>query len=148
MMTFKFKLEALRQYRNYQEDLMQKELTQAQRLKDKEFALLEGLTDQRCQAEQQLGAMQEKSTNGPHMALYDQYLKRITREIAAQRQRLKDAEALCKEKMGQLLVAMQNRKTIDKLKEKDLRAYIDTLNQNEQKFINEIAINQFARNNM
>ena len=147
-MSFKFKLEALRQYRNFQEDLTQKELAQAQRNRDREIDLLESLIDKRHRAEQNRKSEQEISTNGPHMALYDNYLKRISGEIAAQRQRIKDAEALCKEKMGALLEAMQNRKTMDKLKEKDLHAYLDNLNQNEQKFLNEIAINQFARNNI
>jgi flagellar FliJ protein len=147
-MSFEFKFEALRQYRNYQEDLMQKKLAQARRLKEQAADLLESLLEKRCRAEQHIKREQENSTSGPHMAMYDHYQLRISKEIAAQRQRLKDAEALCKQKMGELIVAMQNRKTLDKLKEKDLRAYMDTLNQKEQKFINEIAINQFARNNL
>ncbi len=147
-MSFKFKLEALRQYRNFQEDLMQKELAEAQRHRDQENEQLDMLIEKRTRAEQNLKSEQENSTNGPHMTLYDPYFKRISKEIDLQRLRLDEAEALCKKKMGELLQAMQNRKTIDKLKEKDLHAYMESLNQNEQKFINEIAINQFARNNI
>ncbi|MGD8847898.1 MAG: flagellar export protein FliJ [Desulfobacteraceae bacterium] len=147
-MSFKFKLEALRRYRNFQEDLMQKELSEAQRDRDREVDRLESLIEKRHRAEQSRDFEQKQSTNGPHMALYDYYLKRISGQIAAQRQRLMDAEALCREKMGALLQAMQNRKTMDKLKEKDLHAYMENLSQNEQKFLNEIAINQFARNNL
>ena len=147
-MSFKFKLEALRQYRSFQEDLMQKEMAEAQRHRDQENDLLDALIDKRLRAEQSLKSDQENSTNGPHMALYDQYFNRISKEIDLQRLKLEEAEVLCKKKMGELLQAMQKRKTIDKLKEKDLHAYMESLNQNEQKFINEIAINQFARNNL
>lgn len=147
-MGYNFKLEALRQYRSFQEDIKKKELAQAQRDRDLEIERLDGLIDKRFQLEQDLKSEQQNSTNGPHMALYDQYLKRISEEITDQRQKLEDAEKRCKEKMGNLLQAMQHRKTIEKLKEKDFHTYMESLNQTEQKFINEIAINQFARNHI
>lgn len=147
-MSFKFKLEALRQYRNFQEDLLQKELAHAQRDRDQEIDRLQALLDKRSRAENDLKCQQEKSTNGPYMALYDAYIQRLTGEIADQRARVKQAEVLCQKKMQDLLEAMQNRKAIDKLKEKDLQAYREELSQTEQKFLNEIAINQFTRNSI
>ena len=147
-MSFKFKLEALRRYRGFQEDVLQKELAHAQRNRDQEIERLHLLMDKRSRAESDLKRQQEISTNGPHMALYDAYIQRLTGEIDEQQVRVKQAEAMCDEKMGALLEAMQNRKSIDKLKEKDLRAYVEELNQAEQKFLNEIAINQFTRNSI
>jgi flagellar export protein FliJ len=147
-MGYHFKLEALRQYRNFQEDIKKKELALAQRDRDLELEYLNALIDKRNQLEQDLKSKQQNSTNGPHMALYNQYLKRISAEITAQRQKLEDAETRCKDKMGDLLQAMQHRKTIEKLKEKDLHTYLKSLNQTEQKLINEIAIHQFARNHI
>lgn len=144
-MSFKFKLEALRRYRNFQEDILQKELAQAQRDRDQEIDRLQALLDKRNRAEKDLKCQQEKSTNGPHMALYDAYIQRLTAEIAEQRARVKQAETACQEKMQALLEAMQNRKAIEKLKEKDFQAYQEELSQTEQKFLNEIAINRFAR---
>jgi flagellar FliJ protein len=70
----------------------------------------------------------------------------LTAEIADQRARVEQAEMLCQKKMQALLEAMQNRKAIDKLKEKDFQAYREELGQTEQKFLNEIAINRFTRN--
>jgi flagellar protein FliJ len=143
--SFKFKLEALRRYRNFQEDILQKELAQAQRDRDQEIDRLQSLLDKRSRAENDLKCQQEKSTNGPHMALYDAYFQRLTAEIADQQARVEQAEMVCQEKMQALLEAMQNRKAIDKLKEKDFQAYQEELSQTEQKFLNEIAINRFAR---
>lgn len=147
-MGYHFKLEALRQYRNFQEDIKKKELAQAQRYRDQQIEYLDALIDKRSQLELDLKSEQQNASNGPHMALYDQYLKRISKEITAQRQKLEEAETRCKEKMGNLHQAMQHRKTIEKLKEKDFHAYMQSLNQTEQKFINEIAINQYARNHI
>jgi len=144
-MSFKFRLEALRQYRTFKEDALQKELAQAQRHRDQEGDRLQSLLDKRTRAEESLKREQEKSTNGPHMALYDTFLNRLGGEISDQRDRIGQAEAQCNQKMQELLEAMQHRKTIDKLKEKDLQAYMENLSQNEQKFLNEIAINKFSR---
>ncbi len=144
-MSFKFRLEALRRYRNFQEDTLQKELAEAQRNRDLEIDRLQSLLDKRSRTEDSLKREQQKSTSGSHMTLYDSYLKRLAAEIADQDKRIRQADAICDQKMQELLKAMQDRKTIDKLKEKDLQAYMDTLNQNEQKFLNEIAINQFTR---
>jgi flagellar FliJ protein len=147
-MVYNFKLEALRQYRTFQEDIRKKELAQAQRERDQEIEHLDALKDKRVELEHDFKSEQQNSTNGPHMALYDRYLKRISVEISAQQQRLEAAETRCKEKMGYLLQARQHRKTIEKLKEKDFHTYMKSLDLTEQKFINEIAINRFARNNI
>ncbi|MEJ2157568.1 MAG: flagellar export protein FliJ [Desulfobacteraceae bacterium] len=147
-MSFKFKLEALRRYRSFQEDLVQRELAEAQRDRDQEIDRLQSLMDKRSRAENDLRRQQESRTHGPQLALYDTYIQRLAGEISEQQMRVKQAEAKCSEKMQALLEAMQNRKSIDKLKEKDLRAYMEALNQTEQKFLNEIAINQFTRNSI
>jgi len=144
-MQFKFKLEALRRYRNFQEELIQKELAEAQRSRDREMDLLDELIDKRVRAEQGLRSEQEKSTSGPHIALYDNYLKRLSEDIRNQQKSVKAAEAVCEQKMRALLEAMQKRKALDKLKTKGLQTYIETLNHQEQKFLNELALNRFAR---
>ena len=146
-MGFEFKLEALRRYRHFKEEMLQKELADMQRHRDQETALLSEMVDQRTRAEQDMLGEQEKRTCGPRMALYEAYLNRLTEDIRNQRQRVKQVEALCSEKMSALLEAVQQRKSIEKLKEKGLKAYIENLNRNEQKFLNEIAINRFVRAN-
>lgn len=146
-MGFEFKLEALRRYRHFKEEMLQKELAEMQRNRDQEIALLSEIIDKRTRAEQDMIGEQEKRTRGPRMALYETYLNRLTEDIKTQLQRVEKAEALCSEKMSALLEAVQERKSIEKLKEKGLKAYIENLNRNEQKFLNEIAINHFVRAN-
>jgi flagellar FliJ protein len=146
-MAYEFKLEALRQYRHFKEEMLQKELAEMQRNRDQEIALLAEMVDKRTRSEQDMIEEQEKHTRGPRMAMYETYLKRLAEDIKNQRKKVEKAEALCSEKMSALLEAVQERKSIEKLKEKGLKAYMDNLNQNEQKFLNEIAINRFVRAN-
>lgn len=146
-MGFEFKLEALRRYRRFKEEMLQKELAQMQRHRDREIALLAEMIDKRTMAEQDMIGQQEKRTHGPRMALYEMYLNRLTEDIKKRRQSVREAEVLCSEKLSALLKAVQERKSIEKLKEKGLKAYIENLNRNEQKFLNEIAINRFVRAN-
>lgn len=143
-MQYHFKLEALRQYRQFQEDILQKELSDALRFRDHLAQVLDDQLAMRAQAESDLERRQTESTTGPQMSVYESYLKRIGKQIEQQRFKVEQADKLCLERRTVLLAAVQKRKALDKLKEQDYEAYLSDLNQKEQKFINEMAINRFA----
>jgi flagellar FliJ protein len=143
-MQYHFKLEALRQYRQFLEDKFHKELSEALRFRDHLAQVLDNQLAMRDQAESDLDRLQDQSTTGPQMAVYESYLKRIGRQIEQQRLEIEQADKLCLERRTVLLAAVQKRKALDKLKERDYEAYMADLNQKEQKFINEMAINRFA----
>jgi flagellar export protein FliJ len=140
----RFKLEALRQYRSSQEESRQKEMAGAQRVRDHEAAVLAELTALRDNAEKDLKSQQEGSTTGPRLTIYNNYLNKLASDIFAQKFKLADAEKMLAKKREALLLAMQKRKTLEKLKEKSQKAYIQNLNSDEAKFINEMAINRFT----
>jgi flagellar FliJ protein len=143
-MRYHFKLEALRQYRQFQEDKLQKELAEAVRFRDQLDQMLDHQLAMRAQAESDLEKRQVESTTGPQMAVYESYLKRIGKQIEQQRVKVEQADKLCLQRRTLLLAAVQKRKALDRLKEQDYEAYLADLNQKEQKFINEMAINRFA----
>ncbi len=143
-MHYQFKLEALRRYRQFQEDKLQKELSEALRFRDHLVQVLDDQLALRGQAESDLERLQDESTTGPQMAVYESYLKRIGKQIEQQRRKVDQADGLCLERRTVLLAAVQKRKALDKLKEQDYEAYLADLNQKEQKFINEMAINRFS----
>lgn len=142
-MDYRFKLEALRQYRSFQEESQQKEMAEARRLRDQEAAMLDELTGLRVETEKDLKAQQQGCTTGSSLVIYHNYLNKLTSDIHVQKNKLADAEKHLDKKREALLLAMQKRKTLDKLKEKDQKAYVENLNIEEEKFINEIAINRF-----
>ncbi len=143
-MDYRFKLEALRQYRSFQEETRQKEMAEAQRIRDREAGVLRELTDLRQQTENDLKSKQKESIMAPCLAMYSNYLNKLESDIFAQRYKLADAEKLLQKTREALLAAMQKRKTLEKLKEKGLKAHLENLNSEEEKFINEMAISRFA----
>ena len=143
-MNYRFKLEALRQYRSFQEETRQKEMAEAQRIRDREAGMLRELTDLRDQTENDLKSKQKESIMAPYMAIYSNYLNKLESDIFAQKHKLSDAEKNLQKTREALLAAMQKRKTLEKLKEKGLKAHLENLNGEEEKFINEMAISRFA----
>jgi flagellar FliJ protein len=143
-MDYRFKLEALRKYRKFQEETLQKELAEAQRLRDREADILTELIDLQNKTESDLELKQKESASGPCLAIYSNYLNTLASDIFAQKYKLADAEKQLEKRRKVLLAAMQKRKTLDKLKEKGLKAHLESLNNEDQKFINEMAISRFS----
>jgi flagellar FliJ protein len=143
-MQYQFKLEALRQYRQFQEDTLKKELSQAIRYRDQLIDVLNNQLRMRSQTEEDLTNLQSRTPTGAQMTVYESYLRRINEQIGQQRNQIDQAEKICTERRKTLLAAVQKRKALDKLREQDYEAYLSDLNLRELKFINEMAINRFA----
>jgi len=143
-MGYRFKLEALRKYRKFQEETLQKEMAEAQRIRDQEADILSELIDTSDKTERDLKLKQKERTSGPCLAMYSNYLDKLASDIFAQKHKLANAEKQLEKKREVLLTAMQKRKTLEKLKEKGLKAYVENLNSDDQKFINEMAISRFS----
>jgi flagellar FliJ protein len=143
-MDYRFKLEALRQYRAFQEEERQKELAEALRLRDQEVEILAELIDLRHKTEKDLESKQNGRITGPFLSIYSTYLNKLASDIFAQNHKVAAAEKNLDKCREALLTAMQKRKTLEKLKEKGFKAYLEKLNREEEKFINEMAISRFA----
>lgn len=137
-MGFQFKLEALRRYRLFEQENLQKALADAQRLLEEARTRLAAHVALRDKTEADFRRHPEAGT------LYRNYLRQLALEIETLRDRLKKAEIVCEDKRRALLAAMKKRKTLDRLKEKSVQAYLEGLNQDETKFIDEMAINRFT----
>lgn len=145
-MGYRFKLEALKRYRQFQEESCQRDFSDAQRLQEQESQTLMNLIAQRSLTEAERGADGDTAQTGARLAMVATYLEQLARQVSAQRRVLMEAQHRCEEKRQDLIAAMQKRKTLDKLKEHGLTAYLDNLNREEEKFINEMAINRHILN--
>lgn len=145
-MQYQFKLEALRRYRKFQEDTIQKEFSDAIKIKDQIINEMNEMLKRRTDVEKDLKMQQSDNQTAEKNALYERFLRKINDEILLERRKVIQAEKMCDEKRRLLMNAMKKRKAIDKIKEKDLDNYLATLEHNEAKFINEIALNRFALN--
>ena len=144
-MSYTFKLEALRQFREFEEERVQREFSQAQRILEAAASKLAEQIAVRDKTETEFAAHQESGT-ASQCAMYRGFLQRLAEEIELLNQRLRVAERDCEKKRQALLAAVKNRKTLDRLKEKDEQAYRHKQDQEEGKFIDEMAINRFQLN--
>jgi flagellar FliJ protein len=143
-MGYQFKLEALMKFRKFQEETLQKEMAEAQRLRDREAVVLVELIDLCEKTERDLELKQMQSASGPCLAIYSNFLNKLASDIFAQKHKLAEVEKQLEKKRDVLLDAMQKRKTLEKLKEKGIKAHLESLNSEDEKFINEMAISRFS----
>lgn len=142
-MGYRFKLEALRRYRQFQEDELHKELAELQMIKDRALARLYAFEAQLEKTRHELYQQQSDSVQGSMLAMFPRFLQRMTENIAEQQEKVAAAERQWEAKRQALLEAMKKRKTLEKLEEKEFKTYMAELSLEEQKFINEMAINRF-----
>ena len=90
---------------------------------------------------------QRESITVSENLLYFNFLVRMASDIDKQRDKVRDVEKKFDQKRDDLIAAMKERKTLEKLKEKQLNAYNHKLMKIEQDFMNEAGINIFNRAN-
>jgi flagellar FliJ protein len=140
---YRFKLEALRRYRQFQEDELQRELADVQKLKDRAMARLLEYEAQLEKTRNELYQQQSASVQSSLLAIFPRFLERMTEEIAEQQSVVASIEKQFEAKRQALMEVVKKRKTLEKLEEKEFNTYMADLSLEEQKFINEMAINRF-----
>jgi flagellar protein FliJ len=143
-MGFEFKLEALRRYRLFEQEQMQKTLAEAQRDLEQAKAGLERHIALRDATEAEFQAGRAEAASACQAGLYRHYLNTLAHEIETLRHQVTAAETLCEQKRQALLAAVKKRKALDRLKEKGGQAYLADANRKEEQFINEMAISRFG----
>ncbi len=93
----------------------------------------------------ELRQKQRKSITVSENLLYFNFLVRLMNDLDRQRDMVLEVEKKFDRKRDDLIEAMKNRKMLNKLKDKHLKAYNHKLMKNEQDFMNESAINMFNR---
>ncbi len=142
-MKYQFKLEAVRRLREFEEEKRQREFSDAQRIAENEQVVLDKLIVSRSRTEAEFRQNAETGDTASQAAMYRFYLERLTEQVKDQERKVAKAKKACEEKREALLEAMKKRKALDRLKEKGEQAFLAQLNSDEEKFINEMAINRF-----
>jgi flagellar protein FliJ len=143
-MGFQYKLEALRQYRQFLEDRLQKELSDAVRSLEAVRSILAHQIARRRRCQEEFERHLESGAAASQTAMYPGYLKRLGDEIAARYCEVSAQEKVCDQIRLTLVEEMKKRRMLDRLKEKGEQAFMAELDTREQKFIGEMAINRFV----
>ncbi|MEJ2037569.1 MAG: flagellar export protein FliJ [Desulfosarcinaceae bacterium] len=145
-MVYQFKLEALRKYRQHQEEIEQKKLAEAQRNLEAALDQLNAHLARRERTEEELQRCQQQSATGQQLLVYLHFLQKLTRDIESQQEKVAQLRNTCDLAREDVLAAMKKRKALDKLKEKGLKRHLENLDHEEEKFISEMAISRFNHN--
>jgi len=144
---YNFTLQALLNHRKFIEETLQKELALFKRSLIDEKKKLKDYEKVRNSLLVKLQQKQRESITVSENLLYLDFLVRMGSDLDKQRDRVLDIEKKFDRKRADLIEAVKAKKTLEKLKEKQLNEYNHKLMKNEQDFMNEAGINMFNRAN-
>jgi len=142
---YKFSLQSLLNHRKHLEENLDKELGRIKRAVNIEERRLERLTKNKIKCQQNLQKNQDDGKKINEIILCFNYLHKLSIDIDKQKKCLKNAEKDYEIKRSELLEAMKKRKTLDRLKEKEMNEFNYSEMKVEQEIMNEVAANQFNR---
>ncbi|MBW2406878.1 MAG: flagellar export protein FliJ [Deltaproteobacteria bacterium] len=142
---YRFKLEALLNYRRHQEEACQKELAQARRRLTDEREKLERKKKEKQESLEKLQVKKKVSTTVSDIMLYMNYIQQLSKDIEDQAMLVHKTAKLVDQKRHELVSSMQKHKTLKNLKYKEQQAYQQKLMQDERKLMDEIASIRHAR---
>ncbi|NNF99214.1 MAG: flagellar export protein FliJ [Desulfobacteraceae bacterium] len=142
---YKFRLQALLEYKKHIEDTLQGELGEIRLQLAAEERKMELLSKKEDDIKTKLKRLQEAPSTANEIIMYHQYLARLGHDLGRQQKQVIAIESRCEEKRLEVVEAMKKRQILEKLKEKGLQAYSKKLLKKEQDFLNEVAVTRFNR---
>jgi len=140
---YKFNLEQLLNHRRYQEEVLQKELAGLKKHLTEEEHKLRALRKKKRQFLLQFQKKQKDGRPASEIKLYFDFVEHLSKKIDAQHQNVLEAKRTFNLKRQDLITAMKERKTLDRLKEKGWQAYQQEQSKKERDFMDEVAGFQF-----
>ena len=142
---YKFSLQSLLNHRKHLEENLDKELGQIKRAVNREKRRLESIANEKMNCQQKLQKKQGDGKKINEIILCFNYLDKLSKDFDKQTRCLQDVEKEYDIKRSELIEAMKKRKTLDRLKEKEMKASNYSQMKVEQDMMNEVAANQFIR---
>ena len=137
MMGYNFRLEKVLNYKETIEGFKKTKFGEVnQKLNKEESKLLDyNIYKENLIKDKNISA---RKTSIGNLKLLNNYLKDISENIENQEQIVEQTKAELEKVKEELLVAMQEKKSFEKLKEKDYEEFLDQSKKNEDKIIDEI----------
>ncbi|MDY6843855.1 MAG: flagellar export protein FliJ [Thermodesulfobacteriota bacterium] len=134
---FKFQLEAVLNYRKLREEECEKQLGELNRLLHKEKQTLTSYVSSEKGYREELCKKQSYGITAFETQWYLSFFDMLTTKIKGQERIIKSTEKRIEEKRQELVKASQEKKIIEKLKEKKLNQFNKELNRKEQMLFDE-----------
>jgi len=144
MKKFTFSLQPLLDYRKRYEDRLKKELAEIKKEEKRQKKIIEQLHKKRIKCEEEL---RKRRISGEieiaSLLIYQFYLDKLSLQIEEETKKMEEIFLKIKNKQTQIIEASKNKKVLEKLKEKRWLKFIDDVEKDEQRFIDEIALTKF-----
>ncbi len=140
-----FRLQTVLNVRKVEEEKLQGELANLIKSVEEAERKLNYLRFQKSQSQRMLHERQSKGLKASEIALYNDYLNDLSKQIADQRKLLRELNLAKDGKREKLIEASKKRKIIEKLKEKALLETLSEERQRHQNFIDEMGIARHVR---
>ena len=144
---FTFKLQSVANYRKAVEEKKQLDLAEGQRQLAREEARLELLREEKAMLFAQLKGVQGKTLVCADIALYLSYLELFNEKEDEQGKIVHRATEEVGRQRAALLEAVQKRKVMDNLSEKQFQEYTKEINKLDRRDADETAVMRFIRQN-
>ena len=135
-----FRLQRVLSYRRQHEEKCERALRQVQLLHQQEVARLEALQTEAQAQEEHLEKARGLALSPAELQSWQRYHQGLTQRIAAQQGAVAQAAQVVAEQHQQLLVARQETKVIERLRDKVQRRALIELARREQRLFDELAL--------
>ena len=143
---FKFKLQSVLYLKIKNEDDEKRKLADVMQLQAREEQALVSLENRRAYLIAELKKKQgEGAINVVELQMYSRAIEKLKNDIISQQLRLKEIKIMLDEQRNRLLLATQEKKIYEKLKEKQHKAYIEEEEYKDKQTIDELATLKFAK---
>jgi flagellar protein FliJ len=140
---YKFSLQSLLNHRKHIEENLEKELGRIRRVVNNEKRRLENIRKEKIKCRGEIQKRQGDGKKVNEIILCFNYLDKLSKDIDKQKRCLKDVEKKYDIKRSELIEAMKKKKTLDRLKEKEMKVFEYSKMKVEQDIMNEVAANRF-----
>ncbi|MCL5037241.1 MAG: flagellar export protein FliJ [Chloroflexi bacterium] len=142
---FKFKLQSVFDLKIQIEDEEKEKLAKLNAEKAREEMVLEGLRNAKIEETQIFREKQKGSLDIVELKQFEAHLKKLDHMIVNQKLRIRELEIKIEEQRQITIKASQERQVFEKLRDKHKEIFIQEMEAEETKFIDELAITRFRR---
>lgn len=140
---YAFSLESVLNYRKVIEEQRERTFSLALQALYREEEKLRSIENTIENKRKELFYLESQSVTGEVLLSYERYFAYLDERKINQRTIINFKKKELEEKRQELIESTKDRKLIDRLREKDLRRYMDFVNHREQVYLDEIATTRF-----
>ncbi len=126
---------------------MKHELAGAVEILDMEEKRLFALEEIWRQAVEELKERQSREVPSHEIFMYHSYLQQITLDMEIQRRRVNEVTETFNQRKDALISASQDKRIVEKVREKELHSKAEQFNKEDKKTMNEISTGKYVRDN-